>query len=125
MKKINLYQDSKECLFWTRSEFEELEKKYPKKFELDKEQPFVFEHGGYEFRQYLKTTLNTLNNGLDPNIELGDINIFVLEGTFPLDRVMNLLNDFEKNPEKKFLPKIQIFCEKNFKIFKNFFRNFF
>jgi hypothetical protein len=35
MKKINLYQDTKECLFWTRSEFEELEKKHPKKFQLE------------------------------------------------------------------------------------------
>jgi len=103
MKKINLYQDSKECLFWTRSEFEELEKKYPKKFELDNEQPFVYEHGGYEFRQYIRNTFSTIDNGLDPKIELGDINIFVLTGTFPLYKVMNLLNEFEKNPEKKFI----------------------
>ena len=93
MKKINLYQDTKECLFWTRSEFEELEKKYPKKFELDKDQPFVFEHGGYEFRQYIRIMNNLLDIGFDPKIELGDINIIVMHGTFPLYKIMFLLDE--------------------------------
>lgn len=103
MKKINLYQDNKECLFWTRSEFEELEVKYPNKFFMNMGDPFVFEHSGYEFRQYIKRIFNIMDNGLDPNIELGDINIFVIEGTFPIDKVNRLLSEFEKNPEKKFV----------------------
>lgn len=99
--KIYIYQNSRECYFWTKEELSFIEETHPMFFKFNGPNPNIFEFKGYEVTLYRGQWHRMLNEGFD---NVGDVNIIVIDhGTIPQSEMETIIAGIKKNPEKKFI----------------------
>ena len=99
--KIFIYQNSRECYFWTKEELSFIEETYPMYFKSNGPNPNIFELKGHEVTLYRGQWHRMLNEGFD---NLGDINIIVIDhGAIAPSEIESIIAGIKKNPENKFI----------------------
>lgn len=99
--KISIYQNTKECYFWTREELSFIEETNLRLFKADGPDTNVFEFKGYEVTIYRGQWYRMLNEGFD---NVNDVTIIVMDNGAirPADFEI-IMTGIKKNPEKKFI----------------------
>jgi len=99
--KIYIYQNTRECYFWTKEELIFIEEKYPMIFKSNGPTPNVFEFKGYEVTLLRGQWTGILNEGFD---DVADINILVIDyGVLTSSEIKSIMVSIKKNPKKKFI----------------------
>ena len=98
---IDLYQDDKECFFWTREELNFIEASNPNSFRLNSPSPAIIDYKGHTLRIFRGHYHGMLNFGFNKD---SDCVLIVLSyGAIPNDTLKQFLTHIKNNPEKKFV----------------------
>ena len=100
--KISLYQDDRECFFWTREELNFIEASNATTFKSYANNPDVFSYRGHLLNVYRGMYNGITNNGeFDIN---SDCIIIVLQyGAIENETFKKFISHIKNNPEKKFI----------------------
>ena len=99
--KISMYQNTKECYFWTKDELSFIEENYPMYFKADWGDVNTFNLKGHEVSIYRGAWNRIIHSGFESK---GDVNIFVIEhGAIPISDFQSIISYIKNNPEIKFI----------------------
>ena len=98
---IDLYQDDKECFFWTKEELSFIEASNARAFVINAPSPAVMEYKGNTLRIFRGHYHGMLNGNFT---EDSDCIVVVLSyGAMDKDTLKNFILNIKNNPEKKFV----------------------
>ena len=100
--KISLYQDDRECFFWTREELNFIEASNETTFKANAHNPDIFSFRGHEVYIYRGQYYGIINNG-EFDLSSDCIVIVLQYGAIPKDDFKKFLSHIKNNPEKKFV----------------------
>ena len=99
--KISMYQNTKECYFWTKDELSFIEENYPMYFKVDWGDVNTFNLKGHEVSIYRGDWNRIIHSGFESK---GDVNIFVIgHGAIPISEFQSIISYIKNNPEIKFI----------------------
>ena len=99
--KISMYQNTKECYFWTKDELNFIEENYPMYFKVDWGDVNTFNLKGHEVSIYRGDWNRIIHSGFESK---GDVNIFVIgHGAIPISEFQSIISYIKNNPEIKFI----------------------
>jgi hypothetical protein len=98
---IDLYQDDKECFFWTKEELSFIEESQPNTFKLTSSNPDIVSFKGNTLRIFRKNRYNLINGIFEPDSDI--ILIVLFFGTLTYEDFRKFISNIKNNPEKKFV----------------------
>lgn len=98
---IDLYQDDRECLFWTREELSFIEASNSNAFKVNSSIPDIIDFKGHKLRVYRGNYQGMLGMGFTEDSDC--VLLSLSFGAMPIHSFEQLLSHIKNNPEKKFI----------------------